>query len=105
VAESLDTQHHPDATFTLTEPLTVDPSAGTGATISGRAVGRLTLRGVSRPVTFTIAGRQDGETLQASGALPISFADWEIPGPTGYGPLGSLADHGTAEFLVILHHD
>lgn len=104
VALSLDTQRHPDSTFTLTKPLILEPAAITGTAINARAVGQLTLRGVSRPVSFTISGRRDGDTLQVSGAIPVSFADWEIPNPAGYGPLGSLADHGIAEFLVILRH-
>lgn len=97
VATSLDTAHHPDATFDLTRPIALTPGTTT-------ADGRLTLRGVSRQVTFTITGRQDGATLQAVGSIPVTFADFGIQGPGGLGPLGSLADHGTAEFLVILQH-
>jgi hypothetical protein len=34
----------------------------------------------------------------------VTFAEYRIARPQGYGPLGSLADHGTAEFALILHH-
>jgi hypothetical protein len=34
--------------------------------------------------------------------LPVTFADFGIKGPPGYGFFGSLANNGTAEFLLIL---
>jgi hypothetical protein len=49
-------------------------------------------------------GLSPGTTLQAAGSIPVSFTDWNLPSPTDYGPFGSLADHGTAEFLLILNH-
>jgi hypothetical protein len=33
---------------------------------------------------------------------PVNGA-WGIKGPGGFGFLGSLADHGMAEFLIVLH--
>jgi polyisoprenoid-binding protein YceI len=103
IVASLDTRQHPDATFELTQPITLPPTFARGATATTTAGGRLTLRGVTRAVTITITGRRDGATLQAAGSIPVTFAEFGIQGPAGYGPLGSLADHGTAEFLVILH--
>lgn len=104
LSESLDTAHHPEATVTLTQPLTLDPAFATGATVTTTAPGQLTLRGIPGPVTITITARRDGDTLQATGSIPVAFADWNLPNPTSYGPLGSLADHGTAEFLLTLRH-
>jgi len=37
-----------------------------------------------------------------SGAIH-TFSAWDIKVPSGYGLLGSLADHGVAEFLLVLH--
>ena len=51
---------------------------------------------------MTLSARRDGTTIEAAGSLPVAFADFGIKGPSGYGALGSLADHGTAEFLLIL---
>jgi hypothetical protein len=62
----------------------------------------LTLRGQTHPVTVTLTARRDGPLLRAAGSFPVTFADWDIPDPEGYGPLGSLADHGTGEFLLVL---
>jgi hypothetical protein len=66
------------------------------------ATGLLELNGVSRPVTFTVSGRRSGTALQVAGSIPVAFSSWDITGPSGYGWLGSLADHGVAEFLLIL---
>lgn len=98
LAISLDTAQHPEAVVALTAPLTIDPAV-TPVTIPGQ----LSLRGQSHPVTITLTARQDGDTLQAAGTIPVTFSDWAIPSPTGYGPFGSLDDHGTAEFLLVLH--
>lgn len=102
-ANSLDTQRHPDATFTLTQPTMLSPDLNTGATVTATAPGQLTLHGVTRQVTFTISGRRNGPALQAAGSIHITFSDWGIEPPKNYGPLGSLDDHGVAEFLLVLH--
>jgi polyisoprenoid-binding protein YceI len=102
VAISLDTRHHPEATITLTRPLPLDPAIDSGATVTANAPAELTLRGQTHPVTITVTAHRDGAHLRAAGAFPVAFADWDIPAPEEYGPLGSLADHGTAEFLLVL---
>jgi len=98
----LATQADPDATITLVRPVTLDPAFASGATISVTVRARLTLHGVSRVVTFPVSGRRDGTELQLSGEIPVAFAAWHITGPAGFGFLGSLANHGVAEFLLVL---
>jgi YceI-like protein len=102
VAISLDTRHHPDATITLTEPMDLDPAIDSGATVTTTARAELTLRGQTHAVTIALTAHRDGGLLRAAGSFPAAFADWDIPSPEGYGPLGSLEDHGTAEFLLVL---
>jgi hypothetical protein len=84
--------------------VTQNTAAGfaSGATITLTAAGRLTLNGVARPVRVTISARRDGTALQVAGSIPVVFATWGVKGPAGFGFLGSLADHGTAEFLLTL---
>jgi len=103
VATSLRSRRYPEATFTLARPVTLGPAFTAGATIRVTATGRLELNGVSRPVTFTVSSRRDGTALQVAGTIPVAFSAWDITGPAGFGPLGSLANHGVAEFLLILH--
>jgi hypothetical protein len=76
-----------------------------GATITVTAPGNLTLRGTTRLVTVTILVRRGGTALQAAGSIPIAFSRWGITEPARYGMVGSLASHGTAEFLLLLHRE
>ena len=99
----LDPQSAPCAPFTLARPVTLPPAFPSAATIAATATGHLTMHLASRLVTFTISGRRDGPALQAAGSIPIAFSSWGIKGPKGYGFFGSLANHGAAEFLLVLH--
>jgi polyisoprenoid-binding protein YceI len=103
LATSLGTRDHPDATFTLTHPVTLSTGFASGVPITVAADGYLAMHGVSRPVTVTVSGRRDGPALQAAGSIPVTFARWGIVGPGGFGFLGSLANHGVAEFLLVFH--
>jgi polyisoprenoid-binding protein YceI len=100
---SLDTQRYPDATVVLAQPVTLDAAATSGATATVEAAGALTLHGVTRTVPVTLSIRRDGTSIDVAGSVPAAFADYGITGPEGYGLLGSLADHGVAEFLLVLH--
>jgi polyisoprenoid-binding protein YceI len=99
---SLDTKQYPVATVGLAQPVPLDAAlSGNAATVT--ATGTLTLHGVTRTVTVPLALRGDGANLDIAGQVPVAFKDYGLASPAGYGPLGSLADHGVAEFLLILH--
>ncbi|MFC4070243.1 nitroreductase/quinone reductase family protein [Actinoplanes subglobosus] len=104
-AASLETARFPEATVRLTGPIPLGSTPGTATGTVVTATGELTLHGVTRTVTTTLSVRRDAEGLAIAGAVPVRFADWDIRTPTGYGVLGSLADHGIAEFLLILRND
>lgn len=101
-ALSLDTKAYPTATFTLAQPIVLPPGFVAGATASATVTGQLTMHGTTHEATVSISGRRDGSTIQVVGSMPIAFKDWAVEGPKGYGPLASVADHGTAEFLLVL---
>lgn len=100
--ESLGTAAHPVATVTLIRTVPLPTAFSIGGTVTRTATATLTLNGITRPVTMTLSARRDGATIEAAGSLPVTFADFGIKGPPGYGPFGSLANNGTAEFLLIL---
>jgi hypothetical protein len=102
-AQSLRTRQHPVATFHLTEVATLSRAFTSGAVVSRRAAGFLALDGTACPVTVTISARRDGSELQVVGSIPVELAYWRIQDPAGAGLLGSLADHGEAEFRLTLH--
>lgn len=103
-ADSLGVRRYPAATFALTRPVPLSRSFSTGAIFTATAPGRLAMHGTARPVTVTLRARRDGTAVQLAGSIPVSFTDWAIRGPKGYGLFGSLADRGIAEFLLILRH-
>lgn len=99
---SLGTSAHPYATVTLTSPITLNDALVSGATTTTSATAELTIHGVTHPVRITFSSRRDGPALQAAGSIPVDFSQWGIITPNSYGPVGSLADHGTAEFILEL---
>jgi polyisoprenoid-binding protein YceI len=101
-ASSLDTQRYPAATLSLARPLALGAPFASGATTTVTADAQLTLHGVTRTVAVPLSARRDGATVEVTGSIPVSFSDWGITQPQGYGALGSLANHGVAEFLVVL---
>ena len=60
------------------------------------------MNGATHQATVSVRTRRDGATLQVAGSIPVAFSVWDVKGPGGFGFLGSLADHGTAEFLLTL---
>ena len=102
LAISLDTQRYPDATVTLARPVPLPAALTSGATVTLTAPAEFTLDGATHPVTVTLTARRDGTALQAAGSIPVPFGMWGIKGPKGYGAIGSLADHGLAEFRLVL---
>jgi polyisoprenoid-binding protein YceI len=100
---SLEAEQYPDANVELTAPVRLDGSFASGAATTVEMPGELTLHGVTRAVTAPISARRDAATVWVTGSIPVAFADWGIVGPESYGILGSLADHGVAEFLLVLH--
>lgn len=100
--KSLETQRYPDATISLAQPADLDSSFISGAVTTITATGQLTLHGVTRTLTVRLSARRDAASVEVTASIPIAFRDWTITLPTGYGILGSLADHGTAEFLLVL---
>lgn len=103
LATSLGVRHHPLATFTLRRPVMLSPAFESGSAVAVTANGELAMNGVTRPVIVNLTARRDGRELQAAGAVPVQLASWRIRQPSGFGFFGSLASHGQAEFLLVLH--
>jgi polyisoprenoid-binding protein YceI len=102
LATSLHTSAHPVAGIRLISPVALSRAFASGGTLHASVQGMLTLDGMSRPVTISLDARRDGAVIEVAGSMPVRFATWHITQPDGFGWLGSLADHGTAEFRLIL---
>lgn len=95
----MDTGSHPTATFELTGPIDLGSVPADGEIMSATATGDLTMRGVTNSVTFDVEAQLVDGTIEVSGAIPITFADYDIDNPSG-GP-AQVGDVGTLEFLLV----
>lgn len=97
--QALRASEFPEATFTLTEPVTLAEAPAAGETVRATAAGDLTLAGVTRPVTVEVDLRSDGTTAELAGAIPITFADYGVTAPS----LGfvSVEPEGFVEFQLV----
>lgn len=100
----MQTDQYPTATFAVTEPIAVDqlPEVG-GDPITVTVTGDLTLRGVTNEVTFEAQVQAGDAGIGVLGAIPVVFADYDIPDPSG-GP-ARVGDEGTLELLVLFARD
>jgi polyisoprenoid-binding protein YceI len=103
LATSLDTARYPTGIFTLAQPIALSPSFADGGTARLTARGQLTFNGTTKSVNVVLTARRSGSTIDVAGSTSVLLARWHVAPPAGFGPLGSLADHATAEFLIALH--
>lgn len=96
--QALRASDHPEATFTLTEPVTLDSAPASDGVVRTTATGELTIAGETRPATAEVQVRSDGETAEIAGSIPITFADYGVEAPN----LGfvSVEPDGLVEFQL-----
>ena len=97
----LETESFPEATFTLTEPITLPSAPAVGEEITVSATGDLTLHGVTKPVTLELTAEWTGSAITVAGSAPIVLADFaidviEIPG------FVTVAADGVLELQLVL---
>jgi polyisoprenoid-binding protein YceI len=102
VQQALDTGAHPEATFTLSEPIALDEVPPVGAVRAVDATGELTIGGVTRPVTVPLeAVLLTADTMLVTGSVEIVLDDFGIVVPSA--PIVvSVADTGTIELQLHL---
>jgi polyisoprenoid-binding protein YceI len=94
----LETDTFPQATFTLTQPITFEAQPKDGETISAGAVGELTLHGVTNTVCVPVQATLNADTIQVLGSVDVVFADYGMQAPN-FGFV-TTEDHGTIEFQL-----
>lgn len=95
----MDVSTYPTATFSLGEPIDLGTVPTEGEERTFEATGNLTLRGVTRSVTFALAARLEGGSIQVSGSIRVDFDDFEIPDASG-GP-AKVGRDGELELLLV----
>jgi polyisoprenoid-binding protein YceI len=95
----MQTSTYPAATFELTKPIDLGSAQADGATKAVSATGKLTLHGVTKTVTIPLTARRSANSIEVTGQLPITFADWNITNPS-FGGTVTTDDNGTLELLL-----
>ena len=95
----MDVATYPTATFTLTAPIELDAIPDVGVPITASATGDLTVKGVTKSVTFDVNAQllPDGR-IELQGSIPVVWADYSIGDPS-CGP-AQVGDNGAIEFLL-----
>ena len=94
----LETAQFPTATFELTAPIDFGEEPGDLEEITAEATGDLTVHGVTQSVTFDVTARRNGDAIEVTGSIPITWADYDISDPSG-GP-AQVEDSGEMEFAL-----
>ena len=89
----------PTSSFVLTSPIDFGTVPATGETITATATGDLTLRGVTKSVTFELTATLDNGKVGVLGNIPVLFSDYGIPNPS-FGTI-STEDNGLLEFVLV----
>ena len=93
----LETSQYPHATLTLARPIVFSAIPTNGQTISSQATARLSMRGVTHPVTLTLKACSNGSVLEAVGSASVHVSEWGIQSPF------AVQHDALIEFLVVLH--
>lgn len=96
----MSTDEFPEAVFTLTEPIELGTVPADGVEVATTAVGELTLRGVTNPVTFELTAQQQSGRIGVLGNIPIVFEEYSIANPS-FGGI-TTEDEGLLEFVLVL---
>jgi polyisoprenoid-binding protein YceI len=95
----MSTDDFPTSTFVLTTPIEFGSIPAEGESITASATGDLTLRGVTRSVTFDLTAQIEGGRIGVLGSIPVLFSDYEIPDPSN--GFAVVKDNGLLEFVLV----
>jgi polyisoprenoid-binding protein YceI len=96
----LETGRFPEATFTLTAPITLPSTPVKGTSYRVTATGDLALHGVTRSVQVALEAKWNGSTIAVAGSAPVALGDYamaaiKIPG------FIETDDRGTLELQLL----
>lgn len=96
----MQTYNYPHGSFRLTSPIQLGSVPAVGQRISVPATGDLNLRGVTRPVTFTLNAERLQGAIDVNAEIPITYSLWHIPNPSF--AVAKLGKTGIIEVLLHL---
>ena len=95
----MEADEFPEATFVSTEPIDFGVPPTDGGQVTAMVTGDLTLKGVTRTVTFEITAESNGDRIGVLGNIPVLFEDYGIDDPS-FGA-ARTEDHGLLEFVLV----
>lgn len=95
----MDVDNFPTASFRTTQPIDFGAVPTPGEQVNATAVGELTLKGVTQPVSVEVVAQADADGIGVLGSIPITFTDFGIDNPSNPGV--SLEDEGVVEFVLV----
>jgi polyisoprenoid-binding protein YceI len=95
----MDAANFPTATFQTTSPIDFGSIPGSGQQVTATAMGDLTLKGTTQPVTFEVTAQVTDDRIGVLGSIPVLFADYGIDNPS----TGAIKteDNGLVEFVLV----
>ena len=99
-AETFETVRYPTGVFVLVTPVYLPSAASLAKGTTINLIGKLTLHGVTRPVTLRARAIGNSRRFAVSGVLPIRLSDYGIP-LVSAGGLARTADSATVDFKVV----
>lgn len=97
----METARYPTSTFTLTGPIDLGADFANGGQATVTAAGTLTVKDVTREVSFPLTAVRDGAGIDVSGSIPVTFTDFGIE-PPSIGDFVRVDPTGQVEFLLAL---
>lgn len=104
VSSALGVSQFPTARFVLTEPIDLGDAADSGEAVQVDAVGELTVRDITQPITFTLEAQLAGDVIVIVGSTIVEFADFGVQVPSAPIVL-SAEDIGEIEVKLLLRRD
>jgi polyisoprenoid-binding protein YceI len=98
--QALETGRYPNATFKLSQPISIAAVPADGQKVTQTVTGDLTLHGVTKSVQISIEGVIQGGQLIVVGSTRIQFSDFNIAQPRAAAVL-SVEDNGVMEFQLV----
>jgi len=96
---ALGTSEHPDATFTLTEPITLAAAPKAGEKVTVDATGDLAINGITKSVTFSLEALWNGSTIQVAATPDLNFSDFGVDVGT-FEPFATVEDAGQLDIQL-----
>jgi polyisoprenoid-binding protein YceI len=95
----MNTAQFPNATFTLTSPISLGSIPKVNQIVKVTANGTLTMHGVTKPVVAALQATDTGSAVDIAGTIPVLFSNWDIANPS-FGSFVKTENHGIVEFSL-----